>query len=271
MELSKESSKHFYRLCESILRRYDIADRDQLRNILQTELMVTLDKVLDSNSLLSEENDMFPCAGTVVITGPLNSLEDIARNGVNGQVQVYIKVPYYLDEPDVVTGDGGEEFLNVRSVPKSTKLFLGVLQYTPTRCSFTVNEELDPSLLDMDLYVSCWDTDDPRKVTNFLNDIFNRISKKGVYVTSNLLTSQTNNAIKHISYGKLLAYAKTLYPLTVGNESSIMKSILCDLLSVPVENVVIDRMNDDICFSVICDDNDLDVITAINTELEQFV
>ena len=74
MKLNKESSKHFYRLCESILRCYDLANKEQLRNVLQTELMVTLDRILDTNSLVSDENNMFPSEGVVVITGPLNSL-----------------------------------------------------------------------------------------------------------------------------------------------------------------------------------------------------
>lgn len=271
MKLNKESSKHFYRLCESILRCYDLANKEQLRNVLQTELMVTLDRILDTNSLVNDENNMFPSEGVVVITGPLNSLEDIAGNSVNNQVDVYIKVPYYLDEPDVVTGDGGEEFLNVRSVPKSTKLYLGKLTYTPSKCSFILNDELDPSLINMDLYTTCWNTNDPRNISNFLNDIFNRISKKGVYTTSNLLTSKTNNAIQHISYGKLLSYVKSVMPLTVGNETAIMRNILTDLLAVPVENVIIDRLDDDISFSVVLDDNNREAIDGINQALEQFI
>ena len=270
MNLSKESMKHFNRLCESILRRYDIATRDQLRDTLQKELSVTLARVLD-NSSVSEENDMFPAEGVSVITAPLNSLEDIARNSVNGQVQVYIKVPYYLDEPDVVTGDGGEEFLNVRSIPKSTKLYLGVLSYSGSNCSFIISEELDPSLIDLDMYATCWNTNDPRLICNFLNDIYNRISKKGCYVTTNLLSSKTNDSIRHVSYGKLLAYAKSLYPLSFGNETSIMRNILQDLLGCAVQDVVIAKPDDDVSFAVVCNDNDEELIQCINTELERFM
>lgn len=271
MNLSRESSKHFSRLCESILRRYDIADRDQLRKTLQTELMVTLDRVLDGNSLVRDEYDMFPQEGVAVISAPLNSLEDIARNGADGKVEVYIRVPYYLDEPDTVTGDQGEEFLNVRSVPRNARLFVGSLAYTPTSCSFVASDDLDPSLIDLDMYATCWNTDDPRNVCRFLNDIFSRVSKKGVYVTSNSLTSPTNDYMRHVSYGKLLCYAKSLYPMTVGNESSIMRSILADLLGLDVQEVSIDRMRDDVGFVVILDDNNREAIETINARLEEFV
>ena len=77
--------------------------------------------------------------------------------------------------------------------------------------------------------------------------------------------------IDHVTYGKLLAYAKTLYPLTFGKESLILKNVLQDMLGVPVENVVISRPDNAVSFSVVVDDSDREMIKKINTALEQFV
>ena len=79
MDLDKESLKHLKRLCESVLWRYDVADKAQLRNVLQRELSVTLDRVLDSNSL-APSYDPRPEPGVYVMTAPLNSLFDVLWN-----------------------------------------------------------------------------------------------------------------------------------------------------------------------------------------------
>lgn len=271
MILNKESSKHLNRLCESVLRKYNVADKAQLKSLLQDEINVTLDRFLDNNKLTSNRYDMFPAEGTAVILAPLNSLDDISRNSVNGNLQLYIRAKYYLDQPDVVTGDGGEEFLNTRSTMEGTDLYLGTLKIAGNNISLVLDDDVDPQLIDIDLYSKCWDTSDPRNVVFFLNDIYNRLYKSGIYATTNLLTSKTNDAIKHISYGKLLAYAKGLMPFTVGNEARIMQNILTDLLNTNVENVVIDRLGDDISFCVAIDDNDKEAIVGIDQALEQFV
>lgn len=271
MILNKESAKHLNRLCESVLRKFNLADKAQLKGLLQNEINVTLDRFLTSNKLTSSKNDMFPAEGAAVILAPLNSLDDISRNSVNGSLDVYIRAEYYLDQPDVVTGDGGEEFLNTRSTLESTNLYLGTLKIAGNNISLILDDNVDPALIDIDLYSKCWDTGDPKNVVFFLNDIYNRLYKSGIYATSNLLSSPTNNAIIHISYGKLLAYAKGLYPFTVGNEAEIMRNILTDLLNMPVQNVIIDRPANDISFAVIVDDKDKQAIKGINQALEQFV
>ena len=271
MTLNKEAAKHLNRLCESILRKYNLADKAQLKSLLQDEINVTLDRFLVSNKLTSPRYDMFPAEGAAVILAPLNSLDDISRNSADGRLDVYIQAKYYLDQPDIVTGDGGEEFLNTRSTLESTNLYLGALKIAGNNISFVLDDNVDPSLVDIDLYSKCWDTCDPKNVVFFLNDIYNRLYKSGIYATTNSLASQTNNAILHISYGKLLAYAKGLYPFTVGNEAEIMRNILTDMLNTSVEKIVIDRPADDISFEVIVNDHDREVIEGINQALEQFV
>ena len=270
MDFSRETMKHLNRLCESVLRRYDIASREQLRDVLQRELSVTLSNVLNSNSLVSDDNDMFPSEGVAVIMAPLNSLEDVARNAVDGKVEIYLKVPYYLDTPDVVTGDGGEEFLNTRSVPESTKVYLGSLKYDKSKCSLVLSDELDPSFIDLDLYAICWNTTEPRNVCDLLNDIYSRMSKKGVYVTGNSLTSKTNDAVKHISYAKLLGYAKGMYPLTFGNETALLRNVLEDMLGTPVQDFAIAKPDDDVCFTVVLEDKSRDLTDAVNAVLENY-
>ena len=140
--LNKESVKHFNRLCESIVCRYDIADRDQLRSILQSELAVTLDRVLGDQEKLSTANQ----EGVAVISSPINSLEDVYRNSVNGEVKIYLKADYYIDTPDIVMGDGGEEFLNTRSVLEHTNVFLGTLTVVKNKnCKFVISEDFNRS------------------------------------------------------------------------------------------------------------------------------
>ena len=267
MKLSRESTKHLNRLIESVIRRYNVQDKEQLKQVVQDEISLTLDRVLDSNNLVPSIQDK-PELGCCLITGPLNSLADILENSIENKLDIYMSANYYVISPSYTIGDQGERFVNTLAKPEITKVFIGSLNFDGKNYQLIISKELPTSLFDLESYISCWNTSDPRIIKDFLNDIYNRLYNKSVYATDNLLSTPTNPPYPEVSYEKLLACAKNFYPNTVGREEFILKNVAAELAQAPIESVIIDRKKNSV--QIICSDKDTDFINRLNRELEYY-